>query len=277
MFIRTPLSSLSVLAVIGTLLVGGCSGDDALVRPETPPAGDCKAAPRTSEILLVHGAFADASSWSRVIRTLQGDGFTVHAVQLREQSLADDAASVRRAIDGVGGPLVVVGHSYGGVVISEASAGAANVAALVYVAAFAPAPGESIAGLSAGYAPSPAFGYLDVDAQGFARIKPDGFVAHFASDIPEQDARALAVVQVATAASILGEPTKAAAWQTIPSYYQVAANDGVINPDLQRFFAARMKATTIELVSSHASLVSRPREVSDLIERAAGVTPGQCP
>jgi pimeloyl-ACP methyl ester carboxylesterase len=221
------------------------------------------------DVLLVHGAWADGSCWSSVIKALQGDGYEVKAVQLREQSLADDASIVREAIDALPRPVVVAGHSYGGFVMSEATAGASNVVGLVFVAAFAPDEGESVGELAAQYPPAPALQHLELDDQFNTTIEPDAFVRHFAPDIPVRDARVLAAVQHPTAYTILTTKAGTPGWKTIPSYYQVSKQDEVIDPGLQRMFAARMAAKTIELSASHVSLISRPQVVVDLIDRAA--------
>lgn len=219
-------------------------------------------------VLLVHGAWADGSCWSSVIRELQRNGYNARAVQLREQTLADDAALVRHAIEQFDGPLVAVGHSYGGFVISEAATGAENVKALVYVAAFAPEEGETLAALTTGHE-TPALANLVVDDLGEAIIEPEAFVRHFAQDLPVRDARVLAAVQKPTAVGILGAVAGPPAWHKVPSYFQISLDDQVIAPALQQMFAERMKATTIELDASHASLLSLPRAVANLIARAA--------
>jgi pimeloyl-ACP methyl ester carboxylesterase len=222
-----------------------------------------------NDVVLVHGAWADGSSWSGVIPLLQDGGFTVQAVQLREQSVADDAALVRHAIAGIPRPVVVAGHSYGGYVMSEATAGAANVVGLAFVAAFAPDQGESIAAVSAPYPTPPTLTHLVVDDQGNATIDTEGFVQFFASGVPAPEARVLAAVQHPIAVGTLGTPAGPPGWRTIPSYYQVSLEDQAIDPGLERFFAQRMGATTIELHAGHLSLVSHPRAVAGLIERAA--------
>ena len=239
---------------------------DAAPVAEVRPAKPGRAA---KDVVLVHGAFADGSSWSRVASRLQHDGYTVRAVQLREQTLADDAALVRHAIGEIPRPVVVVGHSYGGIVISEATTGTANVVGLVYIAAFALDRGESIQGVIAGYPPAPALKHLIVDDQGNARLDPTDFVQHFAADVPRDEARALEVAQHPISVSILGTPAGAPGWKTIPSFYQVSTNDEAIDPNLQRFFSKRMGAQTIEIAASHVSLVSKSGAVAELIERAA--------
>lgn len=246
---------------------------DTVIAPlEDGGAGE--APPRlASDVILVHGAWADGSSWSGVIPLLQDVGFTVQAVQLPAQSLAVDAVLVRHAIEVVPRPVVVVGHSYGGFVMSEATAGVANAIRLVFVAAFAPDEGESIGSLGARFPTTPAIANLAVDEQGNAIIEPNAFVKYFASDVPEREARVLAAVQKPTAVSILGTPAGVPGWKTIPSFYQVSLDDEVIAPDLLRFFADRMGAETIELASSHVSLISHPNEIADLIARAVRVDP----
>ncbi len=222
-----------------------------------------------NDVLLVHGAWADGSCWSAVIQGLQHHGFSVRAVQLREQSVADDAAIVRHEIEAIGRPLVVAGHSYGGFVSSEATAGASNVVALVFVAAFAPDAGETLYELTSTYPTTPAIANLMVDDQLNTVIEPQAFVRYFAPDIPTHDARVLAAVQHPTAFGILSEAAGEPGWRTIPSYYQISLEDQVIDPRLQRMFADRMDAHTIELRASHVSLISRPKQVTGLIERAA--------
>lgn len=219
-------------------------------------------------VLLVHGAWADGSCWSKVIRELQHSGYNTRAVQLREQNLADDAELVRHAIKQFDGPLVVAGHSYGGFVLSEAATGAENVTALVYIAAFAPDQGETLGALTMGYQ-TPALASLVIDDLGDAIIEPEAFVRHFAQDLPLRDAQVLAAVQKPTAVGILSAVAGTPAWHGLPSYFQISLDDQVIAPELQRKFAERMKATTLELDASHASLLSRPRAVASFIARAA--------
>jgi pimeloyl-ACP methyl ester carboxylesterase len=261
--------STGVLALVA--LAGGSAAADS-TGETAPPAAAHPAKPTRAakDVLLVHGAFADGSSWSGVVKRLQHDGYTVRAVQLREQSLADDASLVRHAIGATPRPVVVVGHSYGGIVISEATAGAANVVGLVYVAAFALDKGETIQRILAGYPPPPAMKHLIVDDQGNATLDPTDFVQHFASDLPRDEARALETAQHPISGSILGTPAGVPGWKTFPTFYQVSTNDEAIDPNLQRFFAKRMGAHTIELAASHVSLVSKPGAVAELIERAAG-------
>jgi pimeloyl-ACP methyl ester carboxylesterase len=224
---------------------------------------------RVRDIVLVHGAWADGSSWSDVIEQLQRDGYTVRAAQLPLTSLDDDVAVVHRELARIDRPVVLVGHSYGGAVISEAATDAPNVVGLVYVAAYMPDAGETLGALSARFPATPLMSALEFDTEGNATVEPGGFVRWFAGDLPERQARVLASVQKPIAAAILGTPGGQPAWRDLPSWYVVARDDQAIAPALERFMAARAKSRTIELSASHAVLISRSHAVADLIERAA--------
>src|SRR6266568_1304770 len=215
------------------------------------------AANRGVTIVLVHGAFADGSGWQEVIPLLQHDGFKVIAVQNPLISLASDVATTRRVIDAQTGPVVLVGHSYGGAVITGAGSGSLNVKALVYVAAFAPDGGEPV-GAFLGQYPSDLGAALVPDAAGFVYIDVAKFHDVFAADLPRRQTDVMAVAQ---------KPV--AAWRTVPSWYVVARDDHAINPDLERFFATRMGARTTEIRSSHVPFLSRPSQVARIIEQAA--------
>lgn len=218
-------------------------------------------------VVLVHGAWADGSCWTEVIVRLQAAGYNVTAVQNPLTSLADDVAATRRALALQDGPTVLVGHSWGGVVISEAGADP-KVTALVYVAARAPDAGEDFNALAATYPTMPVrAGVVTVD--GFSRLSEDAFVKHFAGDVPAARARVLYAAQQPIAATLFASKTTVAAWRTKPSWYAVSAHDETTSPDLERFLAKRMKATTIELPSSHVSMISHPQAIVDLIEQAA--------
>jgi pimeloyl-ACP methyl ester carboxylesterase len=225
-------------------------------------------------IILVHGAFADATGWQHVIPLLERDGYTVTAVQNPLTSVADDIATTRRMIDAQLGPVVVVGHSYGGLVVTGAASGSPNVKALVYVAAFAPDSAEPIGPLLEKY-PAPSGAALRPDAAGFFYIDRAVFRDIFAQDVGAQEAAVLAATQKPLAgASFAAQLTVPPAWKTIPSWFIVAQNDHVINPDLERFFAHRMGATTTELASSHVPFISQPAEVVKVIEQAATAAEG---
>jgi pimeloyl-ACP methyl ester carboxylesterase len=218
-------------------------------------------------IVLVHGLWADGSSWSKVIPTLQNAGHRVIAVQLAERSLAEDVDTVKRAIDLVGGPTIVVGHSFGGFVITNAAYNNPNVTGLVYVSAFAPDEGESAVNFVPVESLPP--GLLVFDSGGFAYLNPELFPQTFAQDVNTTEAKTLAVVQKPAHQSLFTEPSGPPAWKQLPTWFEVSEGDHIIPPDAQRMFAQRMNATTISLNSSHASLVSHPDEIAQLILDAA--------
>ena len=220
-------------------------------------------------IVLVHGAFADGSSWNKVIPLLEAEGFTVTAVQNPLKSLSEDVATTKRVLDAQKGDVVLVGHSYGGAVITEAAAGNSKVKALVYVAAFAPDAGETLGALGERF-PAPPLGTAVVpDSAGFLYIDRAKVADVFANDLPKEEAALLAATQKPLAAAIFGEPLKAAAWKSIPSWYVVSTQDKAINPDLERFMAKRMGAKIKEVKASHVSFISNPSEIAKVIESAA--------
>jgi pimeloyl-ACP methyl ester carboxylesterase len=218
-------------------------------------------------IVVVHGLWADGSSWSKVIPTLQKAGHRVIAVQLAAHSLADDVATVKRAIDLVGGPTILVAHSFGGFVITQAAYNNQNVTGLVYVSAFAPDEGESAVNFVPVESLPP--GLLVVDSGGFAYLNPQMFPQAFAQDVNTTEAEILAAVQKPAHQSLFTEKSGPPAWKQLPTWFVVSENDRIIPPDAERMFAQRMNATTISLNSSHASLVSHPNEVAQLILDAA--------
>ena len=218
-------------------------------------------------IVLVHGAFADGSGWKPVAEILRKDGYTVSIVQEPETSLADDVAATNRILDRQSGPAVLVGHSYGGAVITEAGANA-HVAALVYVAAFAPDEGEKLCPLLGSIAP--AANSIAPTADGYLLVDQAKFPADFAADLPAAEAQFMAVSQVPLNASVLGAPITAPAWKTKPSYGIVATQDRMINPDLERSMYKRSGAKVTEIEGSHAIFLSQPRAVANVIEQAAG-------
>ena len=220
-------------------------------------------------IVLVHGAFADASSWSKVIPLLQKDGYYVTAVQIPLTSFPDDVAVTKRVIDAQKGPVVVVGHSYAGAVITDAAAGD-NVKSLVYVDAFAPDTTETIAGAQDKFPPPPLATALVPDSAGFLYVDRAKVHDVFAKDTPEADASVIAVTQKPLNSSVFGAKTTNAAWKTKPSWFIIGTEDRAINPDLLRFYAKRMNAKTTEIKgSSHVPFLTHPNEVVKVIEAAA--------
>jgi pimeloyl-ACP methyl ester carboxylesterase len=224
-------------------------------------------------IVLVHGAWADGSSWSAVIERLQAGGHHVTAPQFPLTSLADNVARLRQVLDRQDGPTVVAGHSYGGQIMTALGTDAPNVAGLVYIAAFGLDEGESIGALLAQGPPTPALAHLDIDRQGFAWLPEDDFVHHFAADVEPAKARVMFAVQQPLSTSALGDVMGVPAWRSLPSWYLVAGGDQAIPPDAERLFAKRMGATTVEVASSHVPMVSHPEDVVKLIETAAEAVP----
>ena len=220
-------------------------------------------------VVLVHGAWADGSSWSAVVRALQAKGYNVTAPQLPETSLADDVARLRHVLARQSGPTVVAGHSYGGQVMTALGTDAPNVTGLVYVAAFGLEQGESLGALLGAGPPTPALAHLIVDEQGFGWLSEDDFVNHFAADVDPAKARVMYAVQQPLAATAFNEVMGVPAWKSLPSWYMVATNDEALPADAERLFAKRMGATVIEVPSSHLPFVSHPRDVVKLIESAA--------
>jgi pimeloyl-ACP methyl ester carboxylesterase len=223
-----------------------------------------------TNIVLVHGGWADGSSWSKVISILHEAGHQVGhrviAVQLPLHSLADDVATVKRAIDLVGGPTILVGHSYGGEVITNAGYNNPNVTGLVYIAAFAPDEGQSLSSF-VDPATFPKDLFL-VDSGGFIYLNPEIFRENFAQDVDPAEADLMAIVQKPFNQSIFGEKSGPPTWKQLPTWYQISDADRMIPPDVQRMFAERMNATTLSLNTSHASYVSHPNEIAELILNA---------
>lgn len=220
-------------------------------------------------IILVHGFWGGAAHWSRTIVELARRGHDdLHAVELPLTALDDDADRLRKMIARQSRPVLLVGHSYGGAVITEAG-DHPNVAGLVYIAAFAPDAGESPGGITQALPPA-AVANLDRDSDGYLWIKPDKFQESFCQDLSASDALVMAVTQKAPLATTFGNPITAPAWKHKPTWYQVSLADRMINPENEKRMAARMKPRkTIELDASHASLASRPVEVATLIDEAS--------
>jgi pimeloyl-ACP methyl ester carboxylesterase len=220
-------------------------------------------------IVLVHGAWADGSCWSSVIESLQADGYTVTAPQFPETSLAADVARLRQVLRRQTGQTVLVGHSYGGQIMTSLGTDMDGIAALVYVAAFALDEGESLGGLLGGGAPTPALAHLIVDEQGFAWLPEEDFVGHFASGVDPDRARVLCAVQQGLSMSTFEDVMGVPAWKSLSSFYLVAQGDEALPPDAQRMFAQRMGARTVEVAAGHLAMVSHPAEVVALIKEAA--------
>jgi pimeloyl-ACP methyl ester carboxylesterase len=219
-------------------------------------------------IVLVHGAWADGSCWSAVIRRLQASGHEVVAPQLPNTSLADNVAKVRHVLSLTAEPLVIVGHSYGCQVMTALGPDLPNVVGLVYVAGFGLDEGESIGALLGQGPPTPAIAAFVVDDRGFAWLPEDAFLQHFAPDVDPVEARVMCAVQqplhVSTLDDVMGPP----AWKSQPTWFAVAQHDEVIPPDAERQFAQRMGATTIEVDASHVAMISQPDQVVPLIQSA---------
>jgi pimeloyl-ACP methyl ester carboxylesterase len=220
-------------------------------------------------VVLVHGAWADGSSWSEVVEDLQADGYSVTAPQFPETSVADDVARLRQVLKRQSRPTIVAGHSYGGHIMTALGADAPNVAGLVYVAAFGLDEGESLGALLGSGPPTPSLAHLAVDEQGFAWIPEEDYVAHFAADVDPIKARVMYAVQQPIAMSTFDYVMGAPAWKSHPTWYLVATEDQAIPPDAERMFAQRMGASTVEVAASHVAMVSHPDEVVSLIHAAA--------
>lgn len=218
-------------------------------------------------VVLVHGGFADGSGWEDVYKVLRREGFKVSIVQNPTTSLADDVAATRLILDNQDKPTILVGHSYGGVVITEAG-NHPNVARLVYIAAFAPDKGESVAKLIANPAPGAPAPPILPPQNGFLFLDKAKFQASFAADVGDDKAAFLADSQVPWGVNALGGEVTQAAWAKKPSWYLVATEDKMIPPDAQRFMSKRIGATTVEERGSHAIYVSKPQAVAGLIKAA---------
>jgi pimeloyl-ACP methyl ester carboxylesterase len=219
-------------------------------------------------IVLVHGAWADGSCWSAVVQKLQANGHRVTAPQFSLQARSDDVARLRQVLVRQTGPTLLVGHSYGGQIMTALGTDAPNAVGLVYVAGFGLDEGESIGALLAGGPPPPAVANLDVDANGSAWLPEKDFVEHFAADVPLVKARVMFAVQQPLAMSAFEEVMGTPAWKSLPSWFMIAESDEVIPPEAERSFATRMGAVSLEVASSHVAMVSHPDEVVDLIETA---------
>lgn len=226
------------------------------------------AAEKAANIVLVHGAFADETSWDKVAAILKAKGYAVTQVKNPLTSLEDDVAATKAALAGQSGPTVLVAHSWGGVVIGEAG-NDEKVKALVYVSAFGPDKGESLSKLLEGAPPSEGTKAIRPNAQGGLIFDPAAFPTLFAGDVPKAEADAMAARQLPSNPANFDAVTQVAAWHDKPTFYVVTTKDMVIPPDAQHFFAGRMKATVTEIPASHAGLVSQADAVAAVIEQAA--------
>lgn len=215
-------------------------------------------------VVLVHGAFGDAESWDKVIPLLRRQGVPVVSVSIPLTSLADDAAATRRAIDRISGPMVLVGHSWGGTVITEAG-DSPKVRSLVYVAAFANGPGQSVGDLGKGFAPGAGLSALTVDSQNFAAMSPAGFAKFFASQATAAERDLMFAVQAPINTKAFGEPATHAAWQGRNSWYVLTTQDQMIVPAQQEAMARTIGAQVTRIASDHAAMVSHPVEVAKVI------------
>src|ERR1700690_864418 len=247
-----------------TALVAGAA--TSLISAPVPAAISAPVPARN--VVLVHGLFADGSSWSEVIARLQAAGLNVTSVQNPLTTLPDAVAAAQRVLARQDGPTVLVGHSFSGMIVTEAGVHP-NVSALVYVAARAPDAGEDYPALAKNFPTPPATAGIVFDGDE-GRLGEEAFLRDFAGDLPEAKAKVLYAVQEPFHKALLAGKTTHAAWRSKPSYYAVSTEDRTINPDLERFMAKRMNAKTIEVKASHLSLISHPEEITRLILEAAG-------
>ena len=220
-------------------------------------------------IILVHGAWADGSSWGEVIPYLQKEGYTVTAPQFPLTSHEDNIARLREVLDLQTGPTLIAGHSYGGQIMTGLGTDVPNVAGLVYVAAFGLDKGETLGALLSQGPPSPALAHLRIDDRGFAWIPQKDFVEHFAADVDPVKANVMYAVQQPISGSAFEDTMGTPAWKTHPSWYLVTTNDEAIPPEAQKLMARRMGANISSIGSSHVPMVSHPEEVANLIMDAA--------
>jgi pimeloyl-ACP methyl ester carboxylesterase len=234
------------------------------------PVAYAQAAPKAKNVVLVHGLFADGSSWSEVIPRLQAAGLNVTSVQNPLTTLPAAVDAALRVIARQDGPTVLAGHSFSGMIVTDAGVHP-NVSAIVYVAARAPDAGEDYTALAKAFPAPPASAGIVFDGDE-GRLSEEAFLHDFAGDLPEAKAKALYAVQWPFHKTLLTGKTTHAAWRSKPSWYAVSTEDRTINPDLERFMAKRMGAKTIEVKSSHVSLISQPATIANLILQAAGQT-----
>ena len=231
--------------------------------------------PPARNVVLVHGTWADGSSWNGVTRILQKDGYKATALQSPNDSLQDDITRLRRVLSMQDGPTILVGHSFGGTIITALGADAPNVVGLVYIAAFAPEKGETMNILLGKLPTPPGLTAAHSDSFGYLWLDREGVVKYFAPDVPLDEARVIAAVQQPVAASEINDNTPFGdpAWKFFPSWYQVSEQDQMISPDGERMMASQAKAITTWVKASHVAMVSHPKETAELIEKAAAEAP----
>lgn len=249
-------------------IVGGVVLAGAATLGVTSSGAQTERTHEVKNVILVHGAWADGSSWSKVIPKLQAKGYKVVAVQLPLTSLKDDVATVERALKLEDGPVVLVGHSYGGVVITEAG-NDPKVKSLVYVAAFAPDAGESAFGLTKAAPPVPLGNEIRPDETGFLKLTEKGVVEDFAQDLPERDRQVIAATQGPVSVNALGANVTNPAWKYKPSWYIIASQDRAVSLELEKSTADKIGATETTVPSSHLVMLSHPDQVTEVIENAA--------
>jgi len=263
-------------AFSGIALLSAYTAPMLIVQPQTTAPkgqGQIKMSQQPSvNVVLVHGAFADGSSWQKVLPMLEEAGYYVTAVQNPLTSFKDDITTTKRVIDAQSGPVIVVGHSYGGAVMTDAAYGNPNVKALVYLSAFAPDAGEGITAGSENFAPPALSSALVPDAAGFLYVDRAKFHDAFCADLDAAEAGILAATQKPIVGEVFGATVTNAAWKSIPSWYVVASGDRAINPEFERFVAKRIKATTTELKASHVSFISQPDAIFKVIDDAVKAT-----
>jgi pimeloyl-ACP methyl ester carboxylesterase len=257
------IAIITILASSTYFGVANSQQNKTLIQPQ----GSQGMSSNATNIILVHGGWADGSSWSKVVTILKDSGHKVIAVNMPLHNLADDVATVKRAVELVGKPVILVGHSYGGEVITNAGYNNPNVTGLVYIAAFAPDEGQSLSNFVSPKDFPQAF--LMLDSAGLAYINPAMFHDRFAQDVDPTEAYIMAVAQKPFNASTFAEKSGPPAWKQLPTWYQISTSDLMIPPDAQQKFAKQMNATTISINASHASYVSHPDEIAKLILDAA--------
>jgi len=264
-------------SLVGTIdrrgFLGALGAAGALALMGRVELADAEVVPRAQNVVLVHGLYADGSSWANVIDLLQDAGLHVTSVQNPLTTLAESVAATRRALAMQQGPTVLAGHSWSGTIVSEVG-GDAGISALVYVAARAPDAGEDFPALAKTFPTPPASAGV-VITNGFARLSEAAFISDFANGVEPRVARRLYAEQADNVVTLTTEKTTVAGWRSRPSWYAVSKQDRTIDPGLERFLAKRMNATTIEVDSGHLSLVSHPRVIADLILAAAGGRPSR--